>query len=72
LQRSWGDPEAREKEMGLAFLQRQGEIIQKKLAQKQKLALPPELPKGVDQAHAAAVVELCHVMFNLNEFIYVD
>jgi hypothetical protein len=65
-------PDAREQEMGLTFLQRQGEIIQTKLSKKQKLALPAEMPKGVDQAHAAAVVELCHVMFNLNEFIYVD
>ena len=35
-------------------------------------ALPLPLAEGADRYQAAALVELCLAMFNLNEFVYVD
>lgn len=36
------------------------------------LAIPQDLPKDVDPFAAAALTDFCLVLFNLNEFIYVD
>jgi len=33
---------------------------------------PMGAPSSVDAAYGAAVVDLCHSLMNLNEFLYVD
>ncbi len=62
------------KELALAadFLQKQSAVIKTRLAEKQSVAVPAKLPAGVDPALAAALVDFCHVLFNSNEFVYVN
>ncbi len=41
-------------------------------ANPKKIDLPDPLPEGQDPAQGAALVDLCHVILNLNEFVFVD
>ena len=50
-------------------LNRQAEALRARTASP---LLPTPLPAGFEPAQAAAVVDLCHVLLNLNEFLYVD
>ena len=52
------------------FLDRQARLISERLARNEKLALPELSTGGLPPAQAAAVVDLCHVMMNSNEFVY--
>jgi hypothetical protein len=56
----------------LRFLQQQATHIQTRLEAKQSVALPTNMPNGLDAAKAAALIDLCHVLFNSNEFVYVN
>src|SRR5438132_159811 len=53
------------------FLERQTRILEMRLAKSEKLVVPDGLPPGVDPARAAALVDLCHMLVNSNEFLYV-
>jgi hypothetical protein len=55
-----------------AFLDRQSAQLAPRLKSDRPPLLPVPVPKGMDPARAAAVVDLCHVVMNLNEFMYVD
>jgi len=37
-----------------------------------KPPLPGNLPPGTDQARAAAFVDLCHMLLDSNEFLYIN
>lgn len=64
-------PTARETKMAREFLDAQAAIIDERIAG-ESVALPPRIPKGVEPAWAAALVDYCHSLWNTNEFIYVD
>src|SRR5262249_31529840 len=57
-------------------LQRFLEVERERLAARVGSANPPSEPAGgpagIEPAFAAAVVDLCHVLLNVNEFLYVD
>lgn len=65
-------PAAEEVAAALGFLKRQSALIQTRLEAKQAVALPPNLPNGLPAAQAAALLDFCHVLFNSNEFVYVN
>jgi hypothetical protein len=61
-------PDAQELKSGIAFLESQPAH----LSGQTKLKTPKELPDGVVPAQAAALVDYCHVLLNLNEFVFID
>src|SRR5262245_23661261 len=65
-------PDANEIKMAAGFLQQQAGLIKARIEAKQAVALPPNCPAEIDRASAAALVDFCHVLFNSNEFVYVN
>ncbi|MCI0459435.1 MAG: DUF1553 domain-containing protein [Gemmataceae bacterium] len=65
-------PDARERTLSADFLDRQEALLRERLARREPVALPASAPPGTEPARGAAVVDLCHVLLNLNEFAYVD
>jgi hypothetical protein len=66
-------PSADELKDAVAFLYRQAALIGSRLAAGQPVALPLNCPVEIDRAQAAAaLVDFCHVLFNSNEFVYVN
>jgi Protein of unknown function (DUF1553)/Protein of unknown function (DUF1549) len=66
------EPDATEREMARAFLQKQSLVIKTRIEEKRAVALPPNPRPDVEPAHAAALVDFCHVLFNSNEFVYIN
>jgi hypothetical protein len=60
-----------EKEL-LSFLDQQEKLLAARLARNEKVPLPEKIPDGMDPAHVAAFVDLCHALLNANEFLYVN
>jgi hypothetical protein len=54
------------------FLEQQTKRLRERLDNNQTIPGPVGAPPGVDPAFAAAAVDLCHVLLNVNEFAYVD
>jgi len=56
------------------FLAKQAPIMAQRLAGDDKIKppLPTNLPQGVDPARAAAFVDLCHMLMDSNEFLYIN
>jgi hypothetical protein len=65
-------PAGEERASLLAFLTKQTETLRPRLGTSNPPPTPADAPPDVDPAQAAAVVDLCHVLLNLNEFLYVD
>ena len=68
-------PEADERKTAVNFLDQQSALIRSRIEAKQPVALPSNCvvaPGAVAQARAAALVDFCHVLFNSNEFVYVN
>lgn len=65
-------PDAKELTLSLKFFTQQMPLMEQRLAKKTAVALPSTIPALVPPAFAAATVEYCHVVLNLNEFVYVD
>jgi hypothetical protein len=65
-------PDVEEVKMAIGFLQRQAAAIKPRIEAKQPVALPLNCPGDIDPSHAAALVDFCHVLFNANEFVYVN
>ncbi len=63
-------PSGTEKDTVLTFFKDQRAIVAARLAAGEKLAVPEFVPAGVDPAHAAALVDFCHMLLNSNEFVY--
>ena len=61
-------PKPTELQTTRAFLKDQAEVIRQRIANGEKVA---ELNRTVDKASAAAWIDLCLSVFNLNEFVYV-
>jgi hypothetical protein len=63
-------PEASEKDTVLTFLDKQQKIIAARATANSKISLPLNMPEGADPVHAAALVDLCHMLLSSNEFVY--
>ena len=66
------DPDAGEVQRGVAFLEAEPELTSARADDPKSLALPVPMPDGGDLAQGAALVDYCHVLLNLNEFVFVD
>jgi hypothetical protein len=65
---------AEEQKIAEDFLAKQMPIMAQRLAgdYKSKPPLPANLPQGIDPARAAAFVDLCHMLMDSNEFLYIN
>jgi len=63
-------PDGPEKAAGLAFLDKQADVVEKRRVAGEKLALPTTKPPDLEPAQAAALVDLCHSILNSNEFVF--
>ena len=63
-------PDGWERDTVLTFFETQREIIAERAAAGGDLLLPDLYPAGMDPQEAAAVVDLCHMLLNSNEFVY--
>jgi len=64
---------AEEQKIAEDFLDKQTPIMVARLASNDsKPPLPSNLPPGMDQARAAAFVDLCHMLLDSNEFLYIN
>jgi hypothetical protein len=66
------EPQARERQAVLEFLDRQSAIVSERLSRNEKIPLPEKLPEGMEPARAAAFVDFCHTLLSSNEFLYVN
>ena len=65
-------PSAEELKRGVYFLETQAASLSTRTENPKLLNLPKPLPEGQDLALGAALVDYCHVLLNLNEFVFVD
>ena len=65
-------PRSDEIDLGRRFLVDQTAQLKDTNRPADDLGLPATLPEGTDVYAAAALTDLCLVLFNLNEFVYVD
>ena len=63
-------PDGWEKDTALTFFDQHGKLLAERKARNEDLALPSEVPAGLDPARAAALVDFCHMLLNSNEFVY--
>ena len=65
-------PKEAEKRLALRFLDEQAATIRDRLRARLPLGLDPSgLPAGADAARVRALADLCVVVFNTNEFVYI-
>lgn len=65
-------PTKEELQLTTEFLASQERLVAEHQAAGEPVALPQPLPKFLDPARAAAIVDLCHALLNANEFVYVE
>ena len=65
-------PDNAERPMAKAFFKSHRSILAERDRAGEKLALPPLLSEDADRAHAATLVDFCHMLINANEFVYVN
>ncbi len=65
-------PTAEEQGIVASFLKTQTPILQTRLDGNSKPPLPTNVPAGMDPARAAAWVDLCQMLLNSNEFLYIN
>ncbi|GAC1473094.1 MAG: PSD1 and planctomycete cytochrome C domain-containing protein [Isosphaeraceae bacterium] len=65
-------PSSDELSRGRKFLRDQSELLSARAENPKTLDLPVPLPDGYSPTQAAALVDYCHVLLNLNEFVFVD
>ena len=65
-------PDAGEARRAVRFLEDQAAALSERAGNANGIALPDPLPDGADLPQAAALVDFCHVILNLNEFVFVD
>lgn len=65
-------PNATERDLALAFLKDQTETIRERLKAVQPIGIDAaDVPEGADVAQVRALADLCVVIFNTHEFVYV-
>ncbi len=65
-------PKPEELSRGVAFLRDQPALLSARADDPKSLDLPTPMPDGYGPARGAALVDYCHVILNLNEFVFVD
>jgi Protein of unknown function (DUF1553)/Protein of unknown function (DUF1549) len=65
-------PRPEELSRGVAFLTDQPGVLSSRADDPRSLDLPTPMPDGYGPARGAALVDYCHVILNLNEFVFVD
>jgi hypothetical protein len=65
-------PKRDELERGVKFLEEQPALLSSRAENPKRLDLPTPMPDGYGPAQGAALVDYCHVLLNLNEFVFVD
>jgi hypothetical protein len=65
-------PDATEAKLALQFLDKQASEVRQRLSAQRPVARPDAPPPGTEGGFGAAVVDLCQVLMNVNEFLYVD
>ncbi len=66
------EPSESEKRLAVEFLGRQRQFHAARTAESAAPAAAPAAPaRGVTEAHLAALADLTHVIYNLNEFVYI-
>ena len=65
-------PDEEERKLAVSFLAKQEPVLSARLERGDEVPLPPGLPAGIPKARAAAFVDLCHMLVNANEFLYID
>jgi Protein of unknown function (DUF1553)/Protein of unknown function (DUF1549) len=63
------EPNADERSRAVAFLRRQPELLS---GCDDTLTMPIPMPEGPTPVQGAALVDFCHALLNLNEFVFVD
>ncbi|MBP3956418.1 DUF1553 domain-containing protein [Gemmata sp. G18] len=65
-------PNATERKLATEFLKDQTAIVRDRVRAKQDIGIDAtSLPAGTDAAHARALADLCVVLFNTHEFVYI-
>lgn len=65
-------PDREEMKTVRKFFQTHREIIAERASKGEGLALPPKMPDGADTVHAATLVDFCHTLMNMDEFVYLN
>jgi hypothetical protein len=68
-------PDSFEKKLAANFIEKQSSIVNDRIAAGEKVALPCDSLQAAapsEQAHAAAMVDFCHMLMNSNEFVYMN
>jgi hypothetical protein len=65
-------PRQAERALVRTFLTSQTALLRDRLRARQSVALPHQVPPGVEPAAAAALVDFCLALLNCNEFIYIN
>jgi hypothetical protein len=65
-------PRAEERKVAVEFLATQADLLRDRLLSRRTVALPADLPRGADPAHAAALADFCLALLNRNAFVHVD
>lgn len=63
---------AAEKRSASEFLARHVPLVEARLAKREAVPMPKNMPAGMAPAEAAAVVDLCHAILNSSEFLYLN
>jgi hypothetical protein len=66
------EPSAAELSRGVKFLEDEPALLSARADDPKALDLPTPMPDGYVPAQGAALVDYCHVLLNLNEFVFVD
>jgi hypothetical protein len=65
-------PSADERQAALSFLDRHTPLLAERASNNEKLTVPANLPHELSPVRAAAFVDLCHMLLNSNEFLYIN
>jgi hypothetical protein len=63
---------AEQQSLAASFFKTQTPILQARIAGASSPPMPTNVPKGMDPARAAAWVDLCQMLLNSNEFLYLN
>jgi hypothetical protein len=62
-------PDGIEQQFARSFLKTQRELVAGRTS---NANVPVDLPASIEPADAAALVDLCHMLINANEFVYLN
>jgi hypothetical protein len=65
-------PDTREKQLAREFFRQQEALLTKKTGEDEKPTLPANLPPWCKETRAATLVDLCHMLMNANEFVFIN